>query len=282
MKKLFSAREAATATRSAGRSALRLLGRGLVEIGHHSLAAVGLAVVAVALFVASQPQLRTKMEGAALDWLEGRQDARAEASGNLLLAVGEPEAATRATAVDPSALSQPQAALAQWISRRYKVAPEPIARLVQEAWSVGQRAGIEPTLILAIMAVESSFNPFAQSPMGAQGLMQVMTRIHNEKFSAFGGEHAAFDPVANLRVGVQVLKECIARMGSVEAGLRAYVGDLNLPQDSGYSARVLAEQTQMRHVSAQPAASRPDEKSAASAMQPPPAERLLLARATLR
>jgi hypothetical protein len=82
--------------------------------------------------------------------------------------------------------------------------------LVQEAWQIGQRAGLDPTLILAIMAVESSFNPFAQSPVGAQGLMQVMTRVHDDKYEAFGGVHAAFDPVSNLRVGVQVLKDCIA------------------------------------------------------------------------
>ena len=114
--------------------------------------------------------------------------------------------------------------MASWLSRRYRVAPEPISRLVQEAWDIGQRAELDPTLILAIMAIESSFNPFAQSPVGAQGLMQVMTRVHDDKYEAFGGKHAAFDPVTNLRVGVQVLKECIARAGSVEAGLRYYVG----------------------------------------------------------
>ena len=60
------------------------------------------------------------------------------------------------------------------------------------------------------MAVESSFNPFAQSPVGAQGLMQVMTHVHGDKYESFGGKLAAFDPVTNLRVGVKVLKECIA------------------------------------------------------------------------
>ena len=78
------------------------------------------------------------------------------------------------------------------------------------------------------MAVESSFNPFAQSPVGAQGLMQVMTKVHDDKYEAFGGSLAAFDPVTNLRVGVQVLKECIRRAGSLEAGLRFYVGAGNL------------------------------------------------------
>lgn len=226
--------------------ALRLVGQGLLSLGHHSLAALGLAVAGLVLVALAQPELRHRAEAQVLDWLQMRQGQRLE------VAVPDawepdPAAAYRATAIDPADLPRQQASLTQWIARRYKVAPEPIGRLVQEAWALGQRAGIEPTLILAIMAIESSFNPFAQSPMGAQGLMQVMTRIHDEKYSAFGGQHAAFDPVSNLRVGVQVLKECIARMGSVEQGLRAYVGDLNLPEDSGYSQRVLAEQSQMRH-----------------------------------
>ena len=141
--------------------------------------------------------------------------------------LGEPDAIARATASDPSDLSRAQASVALWLARRYHVAPEPVSRLVQEAWIVGAMVNLDPTLILAVMAVESSFNPFAQSPVGAQGLMQVMTKVHDDKYEAFGGSHAAFDPVTNLRVGVQVLKECIARMGSLEAGLRAYVGAAN-------------------------------------------------------
>ena len=98
------------------------------------------------------------------------------------------------------------------------------------------------------MAVESSFNPFAQSPVGAQGLMQVMTKVHDDKYEAFGGSHAAFDPVTNLRVGVQVLKECIARSGGLEAGLRAYVGAANSGEDGGYAAKVLAQQNILRQI----------------------------------
>jgi soluble lytic murein transglycosylase-like protein len=136
--------------------------------------------------------------------------------------------------------------VALWLSRRYRVAPEPVSRLVQEAWTVGALVNLDPTLILAVMAVESSFNPFAQSPVGAQGLMQVMTKIHDDKYEAFGGSHAAFDPVTNLRVGVQVLKECIARAGGLEAGLRAYVGAANSGEDGGYAAKVLAQQGILR------------------------------------
>ncbi|MFN5049065.1 transglycosylase SLT domain-containing protein [Roseateles sp.] len=236
-------------TRSATAAAtlfVKDIGQGLLVVSHNTLALLGLAVVAVLLMFSSQADLRHKLETEAFGWLNARQEARAEASGNTLLGVAEPEALARATAADPKELTRQQAAVAMWLSRRYKVAPEPISRLVQEAWVVGQRARVEPTLILAIMAIESGFNPFAQSAVGAQGLMQVMTRVHDDKYEAFGGNLAAFDPITNLRVGVQVLKECIQRAGSLEDGLRYYVGAANLPDDAGYASRVLAEHEQMK------------------------------------
>jgi Transglycosylase SLT domain len=225
---------------------LRDVGAGLLEISHNSLALLGLFVVAVALFAAGREEIRVLAEQHALDWLLARQEAREPEVEPTV--EPEPGAVARATAADPSSLPRQQAAVAQWISKRYRVAPEPVSRLVLEAWSVGQRLGMDPTVILAVMAVESSFNPFAQSPVGAQGLMQVMTRIHDDKYEAFGGVRAAFDPVANLRVGVQVLKECIARAGGLEGGLKAYVGAANLPDDGGYASRVLLERGHLQQV----------------------------------
>ncbi len=227
---------------------LKDVGHGLLEVSHNMLALIGLLIVAAALFAFGKPELRHAVETHALGWLQARQEARAEPAELLAQQLSEPDAITRATAADPKQLSRQQAAVALWISRRYRVAPEPISRLVQEAWHVGERAGLDPTLILAIMAVESSFNPFAQSPVGAQGLMQVMTNIHDDKYVPFGGKHAAFDPVTNLRVGVQVLKDCIERAGGVYAGLRYYVGAANLDDDGGYTGKVLAEQNNLRLV----------------------------------
>ena len=224
------------------------VGHGLLEVSHNMLALIGLLIVAATLFAFGRPELRQTVETEALGWLQARQEARAEPAELLAQQLSEPEAIARATAADPRELNRQQAAVAMWISRRYRVAPEPISRLVQESWAVGQRAGLDPTLILAIMAVESSFNPFAQSSVGAQGLMQVMTKVHDDKYEAFGGKHAAFDPVSNLRVGVQVLKECISRAGSLEAGLRYYVGAANLEDDGGYAGKVLAEQNNLRLV----------------------------------
>jgi hypothetical protein len=79
--------------------------------------------------------------------------------------------------------------------------------------------------------------------------MQVMTKVHSDKYENFGGKLAAFDPVTNLRVGVKVLQECIARAGSVEAGLRLYVGAGNLDGDGGYGAKVMAEHGRLKMVS---------------------------------
>ncbi|MEP7056165.1 MAG: lytic transglycosylase domain-containing protein [Caldimonas sp.] len=227
---------------------LRDTGQGLLEVSHNSLALLGLVLVAGLLFLGGRKDLRHDFEAQTLSWLQARHEARLEPEEALQQELTEPAAVVRATAADPRELNRQQSAVATWLSRRYRVAPEPISRLVQEAWNVGARAGLDPTLILAIMAVESSFNPFAQSSVGAQGLMQVMTKVHDEKYEAFGGVHAAFDPVTNLRVGVQVLKECIARAGSLEAGLRFYVGAANLADDGGYAGKVLSEQNNLRQV----------------------------------
>lgn len=236
---------------AAGRSTgvfVRDVGNGLLEVSHNTLALLGLLLVALLIFGATRADLRHQVETRLFGWLQARHEARQDPSVLLAAQLSEPGAIQRTTAVDPRLLSRSQAAVAHWLSRRYRVAPEPLARLVKEAWFVGERVGLDPTLILAIMAVESSFNPFAQSAVGAQGLMQVMTRVHDDKYEAFGGTLAAFDPVTNLRVGVQVLKECIARAGSLEAGLRYYVGAANLPEDGGYAGKVLGEQANLRQV----------------------------------
>ena len=214
---------------------------GFLEITHNSFALIGLAVAFVVLTLTARPDLRQAGEPHLMDWLQSRQ-------GAMLEMPVEPGAIERATASNPKDLPKEQAAVAYWLSKKYRVAPEPLSALVAEAYETGARTKIDPTLILAIMAIESSFNPFAQSSVGAQGLMQVMTRVHTDKYENFGGHFAAFDPVTNLRVGVKVLQECIARAGSVEGGLRYYVGAANLPDDGGYTAKVLAEHFRLRQV----------------------------------
>jgi len=228
--------------------------RTIVAASHHTLALLGLALVVTLAFFAYRADLRHDIERKALAFLQERQISGAYDATQDDVTAEEDEAQidalARATATDPKDLSRPQAAVALWLARRYRVAPEPVSRLVQEAWKLGPTMGLDPTLILAVMAVESSFNPFAQSAVGAQGLMQVMTKVHDQKYEAFGGTYAAFDPIANLRVGVQVLKECISRAGGVEEGLRYYVGAANQATDNGYAGKVFAEQAHLRQVAA--------------------------------
>ena len=214
---------------------------GFLEVTHNGFALLGLAVAFAAITLTARADLRQAGEEQLMGWLQARQIA----------AIGfpmEPAASDRATAINPKELPREQAAVAFWLSKKYRVAAEPLAALVTEAYDIGTRTKLDPTLILAIIAVESSFNPFAQSSVGAQGLMQVMTRVHTDKYEGFGGHLAAFDPVTNLRVGVRVLQECIARAGSLEGGLRHYVGAANLADDGGYAAKVLAEHFRLRQV----------------------------------
>ena len=213
------------------------IAQGFFEISHNSFALLGLAVVFGVITLTARPDLREAGESRLMTWLQERRDAA--------MGYTEPKAVERATAARPKELPRQQAAVAFWLSRKYGVAPEPLSVLVAEAFEIGQKAKLDPTLILAVMAVESGFNPFAQSPVGAQGLMQVMTQVHQEKYENFGGKLAAFDPVTNLRVGVKVLQECIARAGSVEGGLKYYVGAGNMETDGGYAGKVMAEHSRL-------------------------------------
>ena len=215
---------------------------GFLEITHNSFALLGLAVAFVAITLVARPDLRQAGEEQLIGWLQARQVALMGEPEP------EPEPSDRAMAANPKDLPKEQAKVAYWLSKKYSVAPEPVSLLVAEAYETGARVKLDPTLILAVMAIESRFNPFAQSAVGAQGLMQVMTRVHTDKYENVGGKLAAFDPVTNLRVGVKVLQECIARAGSVEGGLRYYVGAANLPDDGGYAAKVLAEHSRLRQV----------------------------------
>ena len=217
------------------------IGEGFFEITHNGAALLGLGVVIAVVGLTARPDLRQAGELKLMGWLQDRHVVA-------VIPQAEPEVSDRATATDPKDLPKQQAAMAYWLSKKYKVAAEPLASLVAEAYEIGGKTRLDPALILAIMAVESGFNPFAQSAVGAQGLMQVMTGFHRDKYVSFGGTLAAFDPVSNLRVGVKVLQECISRAGSVEGGLKFYVGAGNMEDDGGYAGKVMAEYARLRSV----------------------------------
>lgn len=215
--------------------------KGLFEVTHNSFALIGLLVLFTAVTLVARPELRQVGELKLFDWLQARQF---EVTG----LVTDLVASERVAATNPKELPKPQADVALWLSKKYRVAPEPLSALVAEAYEIGQKVHIDPPLILAVMAIESGFNPFAQSPMGAQGLMQVVTKVHSQKYERFGGTFAAFDPLTNLRVGVKVLQDCIKIAGSLEGGLRMYVGATSMETEGGYAGKVMAEYNRLQSV----------------------------------
>ena len=141
----------------------------------------------------------------------------------------------------PLKLSPEQHKIAQFVAKKYRIAVADVQHFVAHAYRTSKELRLDPYLVLAVMSIESNFDPNARSSAGAQGLMQVLTRVHVEKFAPFGGSTAAFDPVANISVGARILKEYLVREGSVEGALKSYVGAALHAHDSGYGFKVLSE-----------------------------------------
>jgi len=131
-----------------------------------------------------------------------------------------------------------------YVSRRYRVSTEALQPIFATAQVVGRELHLDPLLIIAVIGVESGFNPFSQSVFGAQGLMQVVPRFHMDKLPEEADRSDFLDPVINVQVGAKVLKESIRRFGGLESGLQQFGGAVNDP-DRRYSTKVLAEKQRL-------------------------------------
>lgn len=144
------------------------------------------------------------------------------------------------------AKGSPRHHVSSFINETFRVPMREARQITDWAVEIGEIRNLDPLLILAIIATESSFNPRAKSKVGAMGLMQVMADVHHRKFKAFGGTEAAIDPYANIVVGTDILAYLIKRTGSVKRALKWYSGAANLPNDRGYSKRVFREHAYLR------------------------------------
>ena len=154
--------------------------------------------------------------------------------------------------IDPEALDsklmvsiQNQRAVADFFEKKYKLDRAKIEEYVSNTVLIAKEVKIDPVLLLAVISVESNFNPVIKSHAGAEGLMQVMTTIHKDKYALYGGATDAVKPEVNIRVGAYILKYLIATSGSLRNGLKYYVGAANAENDGGYADKVLAERNRL-------------------------------------
>src|SRR5438045_842502 len=99
------------------------IAEGFFEITHNGFALVGLAVVFAMITLTARPDLRQAGESQLRGWLQARQMAAVGMQVQL-------DAIDRATATNPKDLPKQQAAVAYWLSKKYRVAPEPVSALV--------------------------------------------------------------------------------------------------------------------------------------------------------
>jgi soluble lytic murein transglycosylase-like protein len=154
--------------------------------------------------------------------------------------------------IDPQALDsnlmgslQNQRAVADFFEKKYSLDRSKIEEYVSNTILIAKEVNIDPILLLAVISVESNFNPNTKSHAGAEGLMQVMTSVHKDKYAIFGGTSQAVKPEVNIRVGAYILKYLIATAGSLRNGLKYYVGAANAEDDGGYADKVMAERNRL-------------------------------------
>ena len=197
-----------------------------------SLAVFGLAVLLLIAF----PSARDTLANQAAQALRATQPA-----GIVNFAAGP----IQLTSVSP--LDLEQRAVTEMLAKRYRVAQEAVAGFVATAYRAGSAAAIDPLLILAVISVESKFNPVAESTYGARGLMQVIPRFHMEKLVEHGGEESLLDPDINIQVGTRILLEYMRRFGGLQTALQAYGGAFDEPTLQ-YASKVLSERSRIEQV----------------------------------
>jgi soluble lytic murein transglycosylase-like protein len=233
---------------------------GFITTTHHALMGFGITAIAVLAVMYVKPEIADHIKAIS----PFAQKSAEEASAPLMDVPAQPLTAiapvaaemtsntTASTAHTPVVKAKDsgreQQWVTNWLAKRYRVAGDAANMLVSHAYTTARDIKLDPLLILAVMAIESRFNPYAESPVGAQGLMQVMSKVHHDKFQELGGVKAALNPLANIKVGSLILKDYVTRGGSVEAGLKSYVGAGAAESDSGYGEKVLAEYRRLKEV----------------------------------
>lgn len=163
---------------------------------------------------------------------------------NFSLAAEAPAAVSKPADLAAPVLTPAMAAVLDHVEQRYRVSAEALLPVFEEVQSAARERRLDPLLIVAVIAIESRFNPVSQSSMGAQGLMQVIPRYHQDKLPKATAATAFFDPVMNVRIGSHILHEAIRRQGGLMEGLQYYAGAID-DEEQAYANKVLAEKLRL-------------------------------------
>jgi soluble lytic murein transglycosylase-like protein len=210
---------------------------------------------------------------ACIAWLLDAHESQTFTEAPMLLNQGDiPAASHTAATAGPAEAAPPEnsrfRALSEFLAKRYKVSQAITFDLVTIAHAAGQQIGLDPLLIIAVIAVESRFNPIAESVAGAKGLMQVIPKYHIDKFREYGGErYAVFDPETNILVGTQILKDYLSQTGSLNSALQLYVG-ASSEEDDPYIGKVMTEKQRLQQV-IRKSTGRPDVEAAITGQRLP-------------
>jgi soluble lytic murein transglycosylase-like protein len=227
---------------------------GFITTAHHALMVLGIIAIAALGIMFVKPEVTDHLKALSPFAAAEVEEEEATAAAGLMDMPSqsairqETEAKAEVAAKTDDKSARQQKWVTEWLAKRYRVATDATDMLVSAAYLTAKEIKLDPLLILSVMAIESRFNPFAESPVGAQGLMQVMSKVHRDKFEELGGVKAALNPIANIKVGSLILKDYVNRGGSVEAGLKLYVGAGAFESDAGYGAKVLAEYQRLKEV----------------------------------
>lgn len=202
---------------------------------HAGLMSGVIMILVLAMLLAGNPLMRN-----ALTFLQVTLGlAQTAAAGDDMLEAGQSAEASQGVPLT----SEMRAAL-NFVALRYRVSAAALGPVFFAAQTAGRQMNLDPLLIVAVIAVESRFNPYAESVAGAQGLMQVMPRWHRNKLPESGDRLTLFDPEVNVQIGAQVLRESIRRMGGLIPGLQQFAGAADDP-DQTYANKVLAEKQRL-------------------------------------
>lgn len=156
-----------------------------------------------------------------------------------------PDEPVQAAAAASAALSPPMQTALDYVRKRYKISKDAILPLFEAVQRIGKERSIDPLLIVALIGVESGFNPLVKSATGGHGLMQIIPRYHLNKIPDGLGVKGLMDPIVNVKVGTHILDEAIRREGNTTAALQSYNGS---DKKHRFANRVLAEKARLEQV----------------------------------